>query len=374
LKIAILSINLHTKKLNYGAILHSWFFQRLMMQRSDVQCCDIIDYIPINYENKNMRLLPLSGSSLKKPKLLARNLLITIAHNIRYSRFERFIQSNIIKKEKQYSLEQLRTAELPYDVVFFESDVIWSPGYFGGDFDPAFFGAIDSMKSMRKIAYSASMANGRLSEQQKERLRELLKYPDAISMRETYASELVRALTNKPVVDVVDPVLLADPEDFDAITSKRLISQDYLLVYFPTSRNQYVLDCAHRYAKERNLRLVEVSCGPTSILKHKTYAAAGVEAFLSLIRNASVVFSTSLHGTCFALLFHKEFYAFDRMDGQKYKDLCMKFGLEKRFIEGNSFTEAPPIDWNQIDSLRAKYRSESLKWIDYQLKSLQVQT
>lgn len=368
MKIAILSINLHTKKLNYGAVLHSWFFQRLMLRRADVQCCDVIDYLPINLKKTNMRLLPLLGSSLKNPKLLARNLLVVPAHNIRYSRFERFIRRHIQKTNKRYVLEQLNVAALPYDVVFFESDVIWSPDYFGGDFDPAFFGALDSMKSMRKIAYSASMGNGRLTEPQKARCRELLKNPDAISMRETYASELVRTLTDKPVVDVVDPVLLAEPEDFDVITSKRLVTQDYLLIYFPVNPDPYILDCARRYAEKRNLCLVEVSCRPTNAFKHKTYAAAGIEDFVSLMRNASVVFCNSLHGTCFSLLFHKEFYAFDRTEGQKYKNLCKKFGLEDRFVEGRNFSEAAPIDWKRIDSLRDNYRRESLEWIDFQLK------
>lgn len=370
MKIAILSINLHTKALNYGAVLHSWFFQKLMQRRDDVERCDVIDYTPVQLEKRNMRLNTLSAASLRKPKLLFRNLLITPAFIRRYDRFERFFQNEMQITAERFTQERLRRAALPYDTVIFESDVIWSPNYFGGHFDPVFFGALDSMKSMNKIAYSASMGNAQLTEAQKAECRELLKSLDAISMRESYASELVRTLTDKPVADVIDPVLLAEPRDFDEITSKRLVKSDYLLVYFPINPDPYIINCAHQYAKKRGLKVVEVSCQPIHFIRNKTYAAAGIEDFLSLIRNASVVFSNSLHGTCLSLLFHREFYAFDRRGGRKYKNLCQKFQLEDRFIQDQRFVEGAPINWAQVDQLREALRDESLRWLDGRLKQV----
>lgn len=369
MNVAILSINLHTKKLNYGAVLHSWYFQKLMSQRADIEICDVIDYMPPLLENRNMRMNTLTFISLKKPRMLIRNLLITPAYMRRYARFEWFIRREMRITKECYTHERLKDASLPYDVIVFESDVIWAPNYFGGRFDPAFFGAMDSMRNMRRIAYSASMGNAKLTDEQKDECRGLLQSLDAVSMRETYASALIRSLTDKPVADVVDPVLLADPAEFDEITSRRIVKRDYLLVYFPINPDPYIIGCAHRYAKKHGLQVVEVSCQPVHFLRNKTYAGAGIEDFLSLIRNASVVFSNSLHGTCLSLLFHRPFYAFDRHGGEKYRDLCRKFALEDRFVANERFVEATPIDWPRIDSLRAKYRAESLAWLDGQLKA-----
>ncbi len=369
MNVAILSINLHTRMLNYGAVLHSWFFQQLMLRRPDVGRCDVIDYVPLVLVNQKKLLYTLTRRSFKTPGTFFRDLAMNLALVRRSGRFQRFIDREMRCTPERYTFERLKDAHLPYDTVVFESDVIWSPSYFGGQFDPAFFGAIGSMQSMRKIAFAASMGNAHLTEAQKEECSALMRHLDAISMRETYASELIRTLTHKPVMDVVDPVLLAEPSDFDAITSKRLVKRDYLLIYFPIKPNNGVIRLAHQYAKQRGLKVVEVSCQPLHAIRNKTYAAAGIEDFLSLIRNASVVFCNSLHGSCLSLLFHREFYAFDRNGGEKYRNLCRKFVLEDRFVEVKRFVEARPIDWPHIDSLREKFRSESLEWLDRELKN-----
>ena len=393
MKAAILSINLHTKKINYGAVLHSWCFQQLLKRRADVESCEIIDYVPSSLEGEDLRLYNIklisskaqgknsAGSAksgkkrpdiIKASKTLLRGLLITPAHILRFYRFRRFFRENLKISPKQYTEKQLDEATLPYDAVFFESDVIWSPAYFEGRFERAFFGALDSMKAVRKIVYSASMGEAKLTDAQRSELRELLKYPDAISMRETYASQIVRALTDKPVADVVDPVLLAEPEDFEAITARRLIKEDYLLVYFPILPDKKTLLCARRYAREHGLKVVEVSDQPLHSLKNRTYASGSIENFLSLIKYASVVFAASLHGMCLSLLFQREFYAFERAGGgRKYQDLCQKFQLDDRYIRLNSaeshFKEATPIDWAKTNALRESFRRESLEWLDAQI-------
>ncbi|MBQ6326702.1 MAG: FAD-dependent oxidoreductase, partial [Clostridia bacterium] len=60
-------------------------------------------------------------------------------------------------------------------------------------------------------------------------------------MRERYAAQIVRTLTDKPVMDVVDPVLLADPADFDAITAPRPVRGRYLLAYYTVNPAAWML-------------------------------------------------------------------------------------------------------------------------------------
>ena len=272
---------------------------------------------------------------------------------------------------ERYTLSRLERERLDYDALFFESDVIWSPSYFRGGFDPVFFGALKPMDGIRKIVYSASMGQAQLNDAQRERLRALLKYPDYISMRERYAARLVRELTDKPVADVIDPTLLSEPGDFDAITAPCPAGDKYLLVYFPTHVDAHVLACAADYAGSRGLRLVEVSNYFTGGPARRIVTDAGIEAFLGLLRGAEAVFCNSLHGVCLSLLFHREFYAFDRKNGgEKYRDLCGKFGLEDRFIGGDGFREASPIDWDRVDALRKEYKEASLQWLDHAMRGI----
>ena len=364
LKAGIVSINLHTGRLNYGAVLHSWMFQRLMERRSDLERCEILDYMPDAKRQFNP-WTHFIRQKRKSPAKLMGAMLITPGFVLRHRRFQRFFKEQLHVSDRCYSRRMLEETALPYDLIFFESDVIWSPNYFKGSFDPVFFGAPAGMRSITKIAYSASMGEGRLTPDQREQMRELLKLPEYISMRERYASAIVRELTDKPVADVVDPVLLAEPADFDPITAPRLVRGRYLLVYYTVNPDPYMPRCVEDYARAHGLKVVEVSIFTHHKLKHRTYTAAGIGQFLSLLRHAEAVFSNSLHGTCLSLLYHREFYAMEHgKGGRKYQDLCDKFGLSDRFIRKDAFVPAAPIDWDRVDRLRERYREESLAWLD----------
>ena len=371
MKAGIVSINLHTGRLNYGAVLHSWMFQRLMARRGDMARCEILDYLPEAKRQFNP-WTHFVRQKRKNPAKLLGAMLITPGFVLRYRRFQQFFKAQLQVSDRCYSRQDLEEMALPYDLIFFESDVIWSPNYFRGSFDPVFFGATAGLRPIPKIAYSASMGEAKLTEVQKDELRELLKLPEHISMRERYASAIVRTLTDKPVADVVDPVLLAEPGDFDPITAPRQVRGKYLLAYYTVNPDPYMLRCVDDYAKAHGLKVVEVSIFTHHKLKHRTFTAAGIEQFLSLVRNAEAVFSNSLHGTCLSILYHREFYAMEHgKGGRKYRDLCEKFGLSDRWIPKDQFTPAAPIDWDRVDALREQYRAESLAWLDGAIKAVQ---
>ena len=365
MRTGILSINLHTRKLNYGAVLHSWVFQRLIESRPDVACCDVIDYLPAALEGVDLSRQFMEKASLAHPGDWLRRRRQSAAFERRDEQFRRFFRNHMRVTPRTYTRAQLESERLPYDILFFESDVIWSPTYFRGDFDPVFFGALESMDGIRRIAYSASMGQARLDDAQRERLRGLLRYPDCISMRERYAAKIVQDLTDKPVAEVVDPTLLAEPGDFDAITAPAREAPGYALSYFPTHVDGELLNCAADFARARGLRLVEVSNYYAPGPKRRVVADAGIEAFLALVRGAEAVFCNSLHGVCLSILFHRDFYAFDRKGGgDKYRDLCDRFGLGGRFIGPEGFREAPPIDWAAVDERRQALKRRSLQWLD----------
>lgn len=368
MKAGIISINLHTRKLNYGAVLHSWYFRQLLRTRYGFDDCEIVDYLTPEMEKEDVRASFAKEMSGKYPGPLS--VPVRLAFNRRFKKFERFFGKHMRVSEKQYTHAAFGGDRLPYDMLFFESDVIWSPHYFNGSFDPAYFGAFPAMQGMKKIVYSASMGDAMLDDAHRSALKDLLRYPDAISMRETYATQLVSALTDKPVCDVVDPVLLADEADFDPITAKRLVKEDYVLVYFPIKPNKFTRDCALKYAAKRGLKVVEVSDRPYDFRFCRTFASAGIEEFVSLVRNASAVFCNSLHGVCLSLVFHKEFYACERNGGMKYLDLCRKFGLEERYVVKDAYRELEPINWEKTENIRRGLRENSLKWLDSAIKDL----
>lgn len=361
-KVGTLSLNINTHDLNYGAILHSFAFCRLL--RSKGIECEVIDYTTPIFESYNLKY-PLGGY-LKDGKftnsILA--LLRTGSHARRYDKFESFKKNHMYISEKHYTYEELSKAKLDYSTLICESDVIWSPEFFGGVFDKSFFLAHESMKEIHRVAYSASLGNCEFTPELENEFTSLLTNLDAVSCRETYAAEFTQQHTEKDVVCVLDPVLLLKEKDYEDVTAAPMINQPYVLLYLPVKYNKKIVPAVEKYAKDRGLKLIEISRFPWECLRHKTIQDAGVEEFLSLIKNAEVVFSNSFHAVCFSVIFHKEFYAFSRRTGLKIKDICERLGLNTRFITDVVISDDQPINYSEVDMKLDKERERSFFFIE----------
>lgn len=110
------------------------------------------------------------------------------------------------------------------------------------------------------------------------RFRELLKNFDSISVREIQGTEFTQEYTDKPVVNVLDPTLLLDAEDYAKIAVKPK-EKHYLLVYNCLKNNRKMLEDAHKIAKERGLEVIEISVFYTNIFRNKVKLSIGIEEF-----------------------------------------------------------------------------------------------
>lgn len=363
-KIGTISLNINTEDLNYGAILHSWAFQQVLNSYGIQN--EIIDYITPHLEKYNRKYPTWNYIKEGKYYLGTMSLLRLISHAKRYEKFENFKQKHLKISPVSYTNKSLSTASLDYDTLVCESDVIWSPGFFNGGFDPAFFLALPSMKKMHKVAYAASMANANLSSEQIKLLNQLIHSLDVISVRETYAKRFIEQNCAVKATCVVDPVLLLSKCDYLPIVSKRIISEPYVLLYFPLGYSSKIIKIVKQYAKTRHVKLVELSRYPWDELLHHTILDAGVEDFLSLIYHADTVFSNSFHAVCFSLLFEKEFYAFSRTTGRKIEDICARVGVQERYLP-DEFKIASPIDYTSINKRLKLLRKEGIDFIEHNI-------
>lgn len=364
MKIGTISLNIHTHDLNYGAVLHSWAFQQYLMKHDFVDT-EVIDYTTPMLWGKNLKYPTLELLKEKKIKAAIVSAVRWFSHARRYDKFEAFVKDNFRLSEQKYSLENLDKANLSYNTVVCESDVIWSPGFFEGEFDPAFFLHLQSMNGKKKIAYSPSMANGGLNKYQEEKICGWTQDFSAISARESYTAEYLKKLLKRDVEWVLDPVFLLDAEDYDRIASKRLIDESYLLLYFPLEHNVNIIKRAKEYAKMHNLKVVELSRFPWDKLSHKTITDAGIEEFLSLIKYSEMVFSNSFHAVCFAAIYQKQFIGFSRKTGLKIKDICERLGVPDHFVQAESMNlNASTIDYHKVNEILEKEIAFSKEFIE----------
>ena len=365
MKIGTISLNINAPDFNYGAMLHSWAFQQFLKRLDIVEYTEIIDYTMPRLEKQDLEhpiITAVKGLHVRSMIHYIKNYEI---YKKRFWKFQKFIENNLVKSEKKYIQSTLAKEKLDYDCVICESDVIWSPGFSGGHFDKSFFLALDSMKMMKKVAYAPSMANGDLNVEQEKELRELLEHLDYISCRESYEKAILERYTKKPITHVLDPVMLLNAEDYDAICEKRIIDMPYMVLYLPVDDNIEMRKCAERYAKNRGLQILEISTKLEDYSKGNTHCIgdAGIEQFLSAIRYADMVFTNSFHAVCFSIIFNVQFYGFSRAFMGKVRDVCEVFGLGDRFFEDDKFRESININYEEINRKWKELKEKSIKWL-----------
>lgn len=101
-KIGTLSLNINTDDFNYGAILHSWAFQQYL-EKYLGENTEIINYITLKLENKNLKNPLKSAIKEKNIKAIIKNILKYSTYKKRYNKFKKFIDKNMKISAKRYT-------------------------------------------------------------------------------------------------------------------------------------------------------------------------------------------------------------------------------------------------------------------------------
>lgn len=347
---------------HYGALLQAAATERAVESLGGA--CEIIDYY-VNQNNDLFRKPTGVGSAAAD----VHTALHYKALRDRYQRFERFSKDHLrISGHRFESLEELRSAELPYDLILSGSDQIWNPKIFpDGRFDPVFFGAFSTR---RKIAYAPSFGVPHIPEGMEEELRSYLEQFSHISVRERQGREIVKEITGKDVPVVLDPTLLLTAEQWSAMAVPPDRSGGYILCYC-ISKPGALAPYIQRLAEETGLPVVQL-CG----IRQKVYPKAacvldaGPSEFLGLFQNASYVCTNSFHGTVFSVQFQKPFFTavapseLAAPESSRTFSILSRLGLTERII-GTGATAGldDTIDWADVDRRLRAARQSSLDYL-----------
>lgn len=236
-----------------------------------------------------------------------------------------------------FSIEELRNNPPNADVYLTGSDQVWNTDHNQGVDEVYYLDYAPTGK--KKVAYAASIGQNQIPEQHKKRTYELLSQYDAISVREDKAVAILSGLGIK-AKQVLDPTLLLDREQWLKYANKRLVSEDYLLVYSveSTEYDNKVSEVAKFLAKRNSLRIVSVSnYGEDKRIPgcDQYFDYALPQNFLSLMAHASFVVASSFHGTAFAINFNRQFITITPgAFSSRIASLLTLTGLESRRISG----------------------------------------
>lgn len=329
MKIGILTFH---RAHNYGAVLQCYALKSYL--NSLGHSTIVVDYKP-SYFHYGLfvwyKWISLNPFKMKK-KIKTQFHTFHISKK-RYKAFNHFINDYIAPQKVN-----LNNENNDIDLIILGSDQIWRKN--GESFDPIFWGDFSAAKHAKLISYAASMGRSSLSDAEQYQVRSWLKNFSSIMVRENSLKDLLAPLTEKNVEVVADPTLLLSQQEWDKIAVKPKHKRPYVLVY-QVIEHPSAIEIAKEAAKELDADIIEIASIVTDVpVNHCVVYDASPCEFLGWMASASLVVTTSFHGTAFSIIYRRPFLSIKQ---QKSSDLRISsildnFNLLDRFVDSNNWT------------------------------------
>jgi len=327
---------------NCGSFLQSYALQNFLKKNN-------LDAEIIDYSNKGQQQLyqiTFPNNSVKN--FLKNIILLPRRKQLKntYKSYEEFIHKNLKLSKAKFTIpEELENYNFDYDIFICGSDQVWNVTI--EDFDKSYF--LPFAKNKKKIAYAPSFGARKMSNFLKKEELEIYKnYIEDFSLvttREENGKKWIKEIFNKDVEVVLDPTLLLTQNDYQEIEEQydKEITGKYIFYYSPSYKPE-INKLVDRIAKKYNLKVV--AWNPKSYyLKMMNFSnfylpkKQNPGVYLSLIRDAELIITTSFHGTIFSTIYQKNFWVIKNGDmygdDDRVKTLINQLEIEERLISMN---------------------------------------
>lgn len=356
-KIGILTIQDNN---NYGNRLQNYAVSKIF-SICNVTCENIV----IKIEGNTIKYL------LKKiiPFKLFETLKYVLKRNvdeIYRCRMKNFDYFTAYMKNKYYNVNKIKhlknkTNFSKYELCFVGSDQVWNPDFAGQDY---YF--LNFVEPHKRIAFAASIGYEELPSEVLERYTAHWKQMHYISVREDSSADIIEKATGKRPDVFLDPTLLLTREEWNEVVKqpKCNIPKKYILCLFLGKMPEYIKEA---YKNAYGIELI--------ILNDKTfpdYYVQGPSEFIWLVQNAELVLTDSFHCSVFSIIYHKQFWVFEREDEQlknmftRIETLLNRFDMMDRIQKRDapvSFEKISEERFTEKENIRRKERDRVLQII-----------
>ena len=376
---------------NYGQLLQCYALQTLL--RSWGHDAFLIRYAPKGKNNKSIRkrienslldvycklYIFIIGTgrkhSVRKETLLRH---INNKEN-RFRHFEEFRKENIIMSPLvYYSFEELQANPPEADLYITGSDQVWHNPY-NEESVKGYFLQFGSSKTIR-ISYAASIGRS-LNTNELQLFRKFLQSFDAISVREETACQLCIEQGFKAQV-CIDPTMLLSADKYICIAKQPKGNKKYAFIYVLNvkSAEEFFWPAIKEYISQRHLELKSVTGsgyyqGRELIKGHKNLLAS-IPEWIGYMQQAECVFTTSFHGTVFAILMHRPFLTIGLQgkycgSNTRVEQLLSMLGIPERMFNPHISIQQQmdeTINWRDVDQRIDKMKLASFMFLKDNLK------
>ena len=351
---------------NYGAVLQVFAMQEYLKGLGlDV---DVINYRPKEIDNayKLYNVKKKGPKIIRGIKKIRKYIYVNLREKWKIERrdnFEYFI-NNILHTTKPYmTLKEIQNDSLKYDILIAGSDQIWNTDLTKG-FKPAYFLEFAN-RDARRISYAASLGKDELPEKYILFYKRYLENFDFISVREENMIDLLKQVTDKKVVRVLDPTLLVDKEVYDkAKIETKFKGKDYIYVHF-IGMDEKTYEIADKMSKILNLPIVHNRENGLFENELEGQFHGRPDELISVIDNAKFVITNSFHITVFSLIYEKDFITIPHAKRpERMKNLLEIAGLSNHLVEDVRIMP-------KLDTLKINYKEVEKRLLEERKKSIE---
>ncbi|OCN05584.1 hypothetical protein A4S06_08440 [Erysipelotrichaceae bacterium MTC7] len=364
------------KALNYGSVLQAYALQKTLSDFGEVYLID--------YQNEGQKEM----YKIFKPNNSSKNIIHNILFAIDYKHikkhrhsFEEFSKKYFSLTESNYkNANELISIGNIFDVFVCGSDQIWNINI--PDFDYAY---LLNFTKKKKVSYAPSLGNSNkfLENVSSTDFVKHIQSFDSISVREERgAMAISKQMDDQNITVTLDPTMLLDTKEWDTLSSERYPKEKYIFFYSIEYTSEYI-QLINQIKKATGLPVyVMFSTGKTykaMASGMKRFSHSSPEDFISLIKHAEIVLSSSFHGSVFSILYNKRFYIpqLSNLDSSEYDDrivtLLDSFGipLDQTIINLDNFNVLLNRESTDFDTVNARLnvlRKSSLDFIKKSVK------
>lgn len=286
-----------------------------------------------------------------------------------YFPYNSFLKNNLKQTKCFYDEKILLEYGEKFDTIVCGSDQIWAPNVF----NPIYMINFVDGKNIKKISYAASIGLNNIPDNLQEKYKKLLSDFSDISVREETGKRLIEEKCGLSAKVVIDPTFLLEPIEYKKLKKEPIgfeKNKNYIFCYFLNQNHKY-RKIVEKYAMENDCEIIGYSACNKDNEWMKLYKNIGPCEFLWLIDNAQSVFTDSYHGTIFSLLFHKNFWTFERFNKEdsicqnsRIFQLAKMFSIGDRIITDDSIIDTcENIDFNEFEKNLELKKKDSIRFL-----------
>ncbi|MGH4050586.1 MAG: polysaccharide pyruvyl transferase family protein [Clostridium sp.] len=364
MKIAILTMS---NGINYGNRLQNYATQRVI-ESLGCEVETIKNFTLQNIVNKRAtkeRIKYILSDLYDELSFVKCKKMNKIMRNIKFNRFtEKYInQTNYIITKDSIP----RNINKMYDYFVCGSDQVWNPEFqINSEIDFLTFA-----NKGQKVAYAPSFGVSELPEECIDNYKKWINQIDYLSVREQAGADIIKKLTGRDSLVLVDPTLMLSKNEWLSIAKKpkSKLSKKFILTYFLGDKSKATEVRIDDIATKHNLDVINLLD-----LSDKYIYSADPSEFIWLINNSELVCTDSFHGSVFSLVMKKAFIVFERQDtltsmNSRLDTLLSLFKMESRLgkniVSDNQIFD---IDFSKVDSVLEVEISKAFMYLKNALK------